>query len=99
MRTARGTLRLTDALAFADGARGHEIGHSVPHALVRLAEVLEGEVAVDVEFVPRLEYGLAVPRVVEEAGGLATLGGPSACSCAATATCAPTAAAPAAASR
>lgn len=76
MRTARGTLRLTDALAFADGARGHEIGHSVPHALVRLAEVLEGEVAVDVEFVPRLEYGLAVPRVVEEAGGLATLGGP-----------------------
>ena len=76
MRTGGGTLRLTDALAFAPGARGHEIGHEVPHALVRLAEVLDGEVEIDVEFVPRLEYGLAVPRVVAEAGGLATLGGP-----------------------
>lgn len=76
MQTARGTLRVTDALAFAPGARGHEIGHDVPHALVRLAEVLDGEVELDVEFVPRLEYGLAVPAVVEEAGGLATVGGP-----------------------
>lgn len=76
MRTAGGTLRLTDALAFAAGARGHEIGQTVPHALVRLAEVLDGEVEIDVEFVPRLEYGLAVPRVVAQDGGLATLGGP-----------------------
>src|SRR5688572_29499848 len=37
MRAAGGTLRVCDALAFAPGARGHEIGRSVPHALVRVA--------------------------------------------------------------
>jgi GH15 family glucan-1,4-alpha-glucosidase len=76
MRAAGGTLRVTDALLLAPGARGHEIGHEVPHAMVRIVRVLEGEVEVEVEFAPRLEYGLAVPRLVEEAGGLATLGGP-----------------------
>ena len=76
MRTAGGTLRVTDALAFAPGARGHEIGRDAPHALVRVAEALGGDVAVRHECVPRLEYGLAVPRMVEEAGGVATVGGP-----------------------
>src|SRR5215210_4846055 len=42
MRAAGGTLRVTDALAFAAGARGHEIGRTVPHALVRVAEALGG---------------------------------------------------------
>lgn len=76
MRASTGTLRVTDALAFGPGARGHQIGHAVPHALVRVAEALEGEVAVELECVPRLEYGLAIPDMVEEAGGVATLGGP-----------------------
>ena len=77
MRAAGGTLRVTDALAFAPGARGHDIGAGAPHALVRCAEVLAGEVDVEVELVPRLEYGLAVPRLVaSEGGGLETLGGP-----------------------
>jgi GH15 family glucan-1,4-alpha-glucosidase len=76
MRTANGTLQVTDALAFAPGARGHEIGREAPHALVRVAEALEGTVAVELECVPRLEYGLAVPRMVEEAGGVASVGGP-----------------------
>ena len=76
MRGAGGTLRVSDALAFAPGARGHEIGRSVPHALVRVAEALDGEVEVELECVPRLEYGLAVPRVVQAAGGVATIGGP-----------------------
>jgi GH15 family glucan-1,4-alpha-glucosidase len=75
-RTAGGTLRVQDALAFAPGARGHEIGRSVPHALVRVAEALDGEVDVELECVPRLEYGLAVPRIVEDAGGVASVGGP-----------------------
>ena len=76
MRTAGGTLRVTDALAFAAGARGHEIGRAVPHALVRVAEALDGDVAVEVALVPRLEYGLALPRMVEEGGGVASVGGP-----------------------
>ncbi len=75
MRTASGTLRLTDALALAPGARGHEVGHDVPHAVVRHAEVLEGELAVRMTCAPRLEYGLAVASFVREAGGVATLGG------------------------
>jgi GH15 family glucan-1,4-alpha-glucosidase len=33
--TANATMILTDALLFADGARGHEIGDRVPHVLAR----------------------------------------------------------------
>jgi GH15 family glucan-1,4-alpha-glucosidase len=76
MRAGSGTLRVSDALVFAPGARGHDIGLQVPHALVRVAEALDGEVDVELECVPRLEYGLAVPDVVEEAGGVASVGGP-----------------------
>jgi len=76
MRTAGGTLRVTDALAFAPGARGHDIGRQVPHALVRVAEGLSGEIDVELDCAPRLEYGLAVPRMVEEADGVASAGGP-----------------------
>jgi GH15 family glucan-1,4-alpha-glucosidase len=70
------TLRLTDALALAPGARGHEIGREVPHAIVRRAEVLEGEVQVALECRPRLEYGLAVAEFAPCQGGVATRGGP-----------------------
>lgn len=75
LRTAEGAVRVTDALVFAPGARGHEIGVDVPHALVRVAEAVEG--AVDVRMVcrPRLEYGLAVPEWRRCEGGLATTGG------------------------
>src|SRR6476469_6850729 len=34
--TARGTVRLTDALAFKPGQRGHKIGAEAPHELLRL---------------------------------------------------------------
>jgi GH15 family glucan-1,4-alpha-glucosidase len=76
MATADGTLRVSDALAFATGARGHEIGRDVPHALVRVVEALAGAVEVELDCVPRLEYGLAVPRLVDADGGVATVGGP-----------------------
>jgi len=76
MRAGGGTLRLSDALAFAPGARGHEIGQQAPHALVRVAEALGGDVDVELDCMPRLEYGLAVPRLVEADGGVASIGGP-----------------------
>jgi GH15 family glucan-1,4-alpha-glucosidase len=76
MRCSSGTLRLTDALALAPGARGHDIGHEVPCALVRVAEGIAGEVDVELDCVPRLEYGLVVPRLVEIEDGAATVGGP-----------------------
>jgi GH15 family glucan-1,4-alpha-glucosidase len=75
MRTGDGVLRLLDALALEPGARGHEIGLESPHAALRVAECTAGEVTLEVEYVPRLEYGLAVPRMIVEDGALATLGG------------------------
>lgn len=75
-RTARGTVRLTDTLALQPGARGHELGLEVPHALVRLVEGISGEVDLDVDFAPRLEYGLVVPRLVAGGDGIRTAGGP-----------------------
>jgi GH15 family glucan-1,4-alpha-glucosidase len=76
MRAAGGILRLVDALLMAPGARGHEIGRDVPHALARCVEVLEGELDVGMECAPKLEYGLAVAQFQPCDGGVATLGGP-----------------------
>ena len=72
--TASGRLALTDALALGPDERGHEIGTRSPHALLRLAEAT-GEVEIDVEFVPRAEYGLVKPRLELTPDGLqASLG-------------------------
>jgi GH15 family glucan-1,4-alpha-glucosidase len=75
-RTATGAVAVTDCLALDPAARGHEIGMSSPHALVRVVEGLEGSVDLDVEFVPRLEYGLVVPWVRRARGLIETEGGP-----------------------
>ncbi len=74
--TAGGTVELTDALALAPRERGHQIGLSAPHVLVRSLEVVSGEVDLAVDFVPRLEYGLVVPAVERTENGLVTVGGP-----------------------
>jgi GH15 family glucan-1,4-alpha-glucosidase len=71
-----------DALALEPGAVGHEIGHRSPDALVRVAEAVGGDVEVEVELVPRMEYGLVVPRVERERGQLVTIGGPERLFCA-----------------
>jgi GH15 family glucan-1,4-alpha-glucosidase len=62
MSTARGRVTVHDALALAPGARGHDIGLRTPHTLLRVVEVVEGEVDLDVEISPRLEYALTTPR-------------------------------------
>jgi len=74
--TGAGTLRVTDALAAAAGARGHELGRQSPGALVRVVEAVGGDVEADVELVPRPEYGLVVPRLERTAGQVVSLGGP-----------------------
>jgi GH15 family glucan-1,4-alpha-glucosidase len=70
-----GLLRLTDALALGSGERGHAIGYTSPHVLVRHLEVLEGEVEVEMELPPRLEYGLVTPQFTVTATGLEAIGG------------------------
>jgi GH15 family glucan-1,4-alpha-glucosidase len=60
-RTESGTVRLTDALAFAHGQRGHDLGLDVPHEMVRLVEGVEGVVEMTVALAPRPEYGLVRP--------------------------------------
>jgi GH15 family glucan-1,4-alpha-glucosidase len=75
-RTATGVLRVHDALALAPGERGHDLGQDAPHALVRLVEVLAGEVEVDVDLQPRADFGLVRPELSVTEEGLRTRGGP-----------------------
>jgi GH15 family glucan-1,4-alpha-glucosidase len=74
-RCARGTLRITDALAIAPGARGHEVGDGSPHVLLRDVEALDGEVDVELELAPRPEYARVTPRMVATREGVASVGG------------------------
>ena len=61
MRTASGTLVLTDALAMGPENEGHALGRDAPHILVRSLTCVAGEVEIEVSFAPRPEYGLVVP--------------------------------------
>lgn len=70
-----GILRLTDALAFGPGERGHEVGRASPHMLLRRAEVIHGEVEVTVEVAPRPEYGLIRPHFTQSTPGWEISGG------------------------
>src|SRR4051795_9199312 len=47
--TSTGVVRLTDAMAFAEGQRGHDLGKDAPHEVVRLVEGVEGSVELDLE--------------------------------------------------
>src|SRR2546423_7980023 len=75
--TGTGTVRLTDALAFPEGQRGHDVGKDAPHELLRSIEGVDGEVELVFELAPRAEYGLVRPliRVTDE--GARTFGGPN----------------------
>ena len=75
--TSTGSVRLTDALAFADGQRGHDIGLNAPHELLRRLEGIEGTVELSMELAPRPEYGLVRPlfRMTDDGGR--TFGGPN----------------------
>src|SRR3954449_11508533 len=75
--TAAGVVRLTDALAFPPGQRGHDLGRDAQHELLRLVEGVEGEVELRYELAPRPEYGLVKPLFrLEDLGGR-TFGGPN----------------------
>src|ERR687897_364324 len=69
-----GVVRLTDAMAFAEGQRGHELGFDAPHELIRAVEGVSGEVELELELAPRPQYGLIKPLVRLEEGGACTFG-------------------------
>src|SRR3954453_14083130 len=75
--TEMGRVRLTDALAFAEGQRGHDLGHDSPHELLRVVEGVEGRVELVMELAPRPEYGLVRPLLRRTDDGARTFGGPN----------------------
>jgi GH15 family glucan-1,4-alpha-glucosidase len=75
--TDAGAVRVTDALVFAEGQRGHELGYDAPHELVRSVEAVSGEVELAFELAPRTEYGLVRPLFRKEGDGGRTFGGPN----------------------
>src|SRR6266496_1126784 len=75
--TATGSVRLVDAMAFAPGQRGHDLGRNAPHEVLRLVEGIAGTVELQMELAPRPEYGLVRPLFRMEDGGGRTFGGPN----------------------
>src|SRR3954468_20258995 len=75
--TDTGAVRLIDALVFAEGQRGHDLGFDSPHELVRSVEGISGEVDLTVALAPRSEYGLVRPLFRKEGDGGRTFGGPN----------------------
>jgi GH15 family glucan-1,4-alpha-glucosidase len=75
--TAGGSVKVTDALAFAEAQRHHDLGLAAPHLLLRLVEGLAGEVELTFELAPRPEYGLVKPLFRQTESGGRTFGGPN----------------------
>ena len=80
-RTSSGVVTVTDALALAGGARGHEIGLESPHVLLRRVEGISGVVAMSSELAPRMEYGRTEPHLRAVPGGVQAEGGPIRLTC------------------
>ena len=74
VRTPTGSVTITDALALGSGNRGHELGKDAPHVLLRRAACTEGRVDLYLEYVPRPDYGLKHPSLVEVDGGMTDSG-------------------------
>src|SRR5829696_5144812 len=75
--TSTGVVRLTDAMAFAEGQRGHELGLDAPHEVLRLVEGVSGEVVLETKLAARPEYGLVRPLCRRTETGARTFGGPN----------------------
>ena len=75
--TDTGVVRLRDALVFAAGQRGHDLGLDSPHELCRSVEGVSGTVELVLELAPRPEYGLVHPLFRQTDGGGRTFGGPN----------------------
>ena len=72
--TDTGAVRLLDAMASAEGQRGHDLGFDAPHELLRGVEGVSGTVELQLELAPRPQYGLFKPLIRLEDGGARTFG-------------------------
>src|SRR5919201_484340 len=75
--TDSGSVRVTDAMAFAEGQRRHAVGLDAPHEILRLVQSVSGSVEVVMELAPRPEYGLVRPLLRGTGDGGRTFGGPN----------------------
>src|SRR5215218_4784319 len=75
--TNTGSVRLLDAMAFAEGQRAHELGFDPAHQVLRAVEGVSGKVELKMELAPRGEYGLVRPLFRQEESGGRTFGGPN----------------------
>ena len=75
--TDTGSAWMRDAMVFAHGQRGHDLGFDAPHELLRDVEGVAGSVELVMELAPRPEYGLVRPLFRQEDGGGRTFGGPN----------------------
>lgn len=73
--TATGIVHLTDAMCLGAGEREHDIGCGAPHCLLRSLTCTEGEMELEVDFVPRPEYGLVIPLLRLEGRSILGKGG------------------------
>jgi GH15 family glucan-1,4-alpha-glucosidase len=73
--TATGSVTLTDALAMGANERGHDLGGTAPGLLLRQVSGVAGQVELELEYVPRTEYGLVWPLLSQVSGGIAGRGG------------------------
>jgi len=75
--TESGSVTLTDAMAFAEGQRNHDLGFASPHLLLRLVHGVVGQVELELALAPRPEYGLVKPLFRATDTGGRTFGGPN----------------------
>ena len=73
--TPTGTAVVVDALAMGEHNRGHDLGRDAPHLLLRHVTCTAGEVDIELEYVPRPEYGLVLPELDAVDGGLRATSG------------------------
>lgn len=74
-RTSEGRAVLVDVLTTGPNERGHDLGAHSPRALLRQLTCTEGEMAFELEFAPRPEFGIVRPFLTPVDGGLCARGG------------------------
>src|SRR6266567_313174 len=74
-RTPKGTVVVVDAMAMGRNERGHELGVDSPGVLLRAVSCQSGTVEIELEYAPRLEYGLIAPLLRPVEGGIYARGG------------------------